>query len=31
MGARGGFVDDADRWVRESLDYLAKIMPELGM
>jgi len=31
MGSRGGFVDDADRWVRESLDYLAKILPELSM
>jgi len=30
MGARGGFVDDADRWVRESLNYLAEILPELG-
>jgi sugar phosphate isomerase/epimerase len=29
MGARGGTVDDADRWVRESLDYLARILPEL--
>jgi sugar phosphate isomerase/epimerase len=31
MGARGGYVDDADRWVRESLDYLAQILPELTM
>lgn len=30
MGARGGFVDDADRWIQESLDYLAKILPELS-
>jgi sugar phosphate isomerase/epimerase len=30
MGARGGFVDNADRWVQESLDYLAKILPELS-
>jgi sugar phosphate isomerase/epimerase len=30
MGARGGFVDDADRWVQESLNYLAKILPELS-
>ena len=27
--ASGGFVEDPDRWVRESLDYLAKIMPYL--
>jgi sugar phosphate isomerase/epimerase len=30
MGARGGFVDDADRWVQESLEYLAKILPALS-
>jgi len=30
MGARDGYVDDADRWVRESLDYLAEILPELS-
>lgn len=30
MGERGGRVDDPDRWVQESLDYLAKILPELG-
>lgn len=29
MGEPGGHVDDADRWVRESLDYLARILPEL--
>ena len=29
MGARGGSVDDADRWVRESLDHLARVLPEL--
>ena len=29
MGARGGVVDDADRWVQESLDYLARVLPEL--
>jgi len=29
MGEPGGTVDDADRWVRESLDYLARILPEL--
>jgi len=27
--ASGGFVEDPDRWVRESLDYLSKIMPDL--
>lgn len=27
--ASGGFVEDPDRWVKESLDYLNKIMPEL--
>jgi len=31
MGARGGFVAEPDRWIRESLDYLAKILPELSM
>jgi len=29
MGEPGGYVDDADRWVRESLDYLARTLPEL--
>jgi sugar phosphate isomerase/epimerase len=29
MGEPGGYVDDADRWVRESLDYLARILPQL--
>ena len=29
MGEPGGQVDDPDRWVRESLDYLARILPEL--
>jgi len=29
MGEPGGHVDDADRWVRESLDYLARALPEL--
>lgn len=29
MGETGG-VDDPDRWVRESLDFLAKHLPELG-
>ena len=27
--ASGGFVDDPDRWVKESLEYLEKILPEL--
>ncbi len=27
--ASGGFVDDPDAWVQQSLDYLAKIMPYL--
>ncbi|HTF27569.1 MAG TPA: hypothetical protein VK625_01925, partial [Flavitalea sp.] len=27
--ASGGFVDDPDRWVKESLEYLDKILPEL--
>lgn len=30
MGARGGFVDDPNRWVTESLEYLAGVLPELG-
>ncbi|MCI0475853.1 MAG: sugar phosphate isomerase/epimerase [Anaerolineales bacterium] len=25
MGARGGYVDDADRWVRESVEYLKRL------
>jgi sugar phosphate isomerase/epimerase len=29
MGARGGSVDDADRWVQQSLGYLAQVLPEL--
>jgi sugar phosphate isomerase/epimerase len=29
MGEPGGHVDDADRWVRESLDYLARVLPEI--
>jgi sugar phosphate isomerase/epimerase len=29
MGEPGGEVDDADRWVQESLDYLARILPDL--
>jgi sugar phosphate isomerase/epimerase len=31
MGEPGGFVDDADRWVKESLEYLARILPELTL
>lgn len=27
--ASGGFVDDPDRWVQESLDYLARILPDI--
>ena len=30
MGARGGFVDDPEHWVQESLEYLAGILPEVG-
>ena len=29
MGESGGHVDDPEKWVRESLDYLEKILPEL--
>ena len=29
MGEPGGSVDDPDRWVKESLDYLRKVLPEL--
>jgi sugar phosphate isomerase/epimerase len=29
MGEPGGEVDNPDRWVQESLDYLARILPEL--
>ena len=29
MGEPGGEVDDPDRWVRESLEYIGKILPEL--
>jgi sugar phosphate isomerase/epimerase len=29
MGEPGGEVDDADRWVQESLDYLAHMLPDL--
>jgi sugar phosphate isomerase/epimerase len=31
MGEPGGHVDDADRWVGESLDYLARVLPEIEM
>lgn len=31
MGEPGGFVDDPDRWVKESLEYLNKIFPELKL
>jgi len=31
MGEPGGFVDYPDRWVKESLDYLGKILPELKL
>lgn len=30
MGEPGGHVDDADRWVRESLDYLARVLPDVS-
>jgi sugar phosphate isomerase/epimerase len=30
MGARAGFVDDPERWIQESLGYLADILPELS-
>jgi len=29
MGEPGGEVDDPDRWVRESLDYLQRVLPEV--
>lgn len=29
MGEPGGHVDDPDRWVEESLDYLARILPDV--
>jgi len=31
MGEPGGTVDDADRWVRESLAYLETVLPGLTM
>jgi len=31
MGEPGGYVDDADRWVRESLEYLGRVLPELTL
>lgn len=30
MGEPGGHVDDADRWVRESLAYVERVLPELA-
>lgn len=29
MGEPGGFVDDPERWTRESLDYLATVLPDV--
>jgi sugar phosphate isomerase/epimerase len=31
MGEPGGYVDDPDRWVQESLDYLGRVLPELRL
>lgn len=31
MGEASGHVDSADRWVRESLEYLKRVLPEVGM
>jgi sugar phosphate isomerase/epimerase len=31
MGEPGGFVDDPDRWMRESLEYLKRVLPELKL
>ena len=31
MGEPGGEVDDAERWMKESLVYLAEILPELTL
>jgi len=31
MGEPGGFVDDPDRWVKESLVYLGNILPEISL
>ena len=31
MGEPGGFVDDPDRWVKESLDYLGKTLSILSL
>jgi sugar phosphate isomerase/epimerase len=31
MGEPGGEVDDADRWVRESLDYIKRVLPEVTL
>ena len=30
MGARGGYVDDADRWMEERLAHPARVLPETG-
>ena len=29
MGEPGGHVDDPERWVKESLEYLARVLPEV--
>lgn len=29
MGEPGGHVDDADHWVRESLAYIERVLPEV--
>ena len=31
MGEPGGTVDDPDRWMRESMEYLGKVVPELTL
>ncbi len=31
MGEPGGDVDDPDRWVRESMDFLAQHLPDVGL
>ena len=30
MGEPGGHVDDPERWVKESLEYLGRVLPEVG-
>jgi hypothetical protein len=30
MGEPGGHVDDADRWVRESLAYVQRVLPDVA-